>query len=1127
MTETLVNHSSQDSSTVREIRVFISSTFRDMQQERELLVKKVFPELRRICAERLVTLIEVDLRWGITEEEAAEGKVLPVCLAEIRQSRPYFIGLLGERYGWIAQSIDPCLIAEEPWLLEHVENRTSVTELEILHGVLNNPEMAGHAYFYFRHPAYLETVPDSELPDMIERDTAEDIDEFGSDEAARRTEERKARLATLKKRIRESGFPLVDGYADPRELAEAVLRDFVELIDRLYPSESTPNRLERQAAEHDQYAMRKLLAYVQRPVHSNALDLFVRNGVGKPGLVISGETGAGKTLLMADFTKRWRQQGEVVIAHFLGAAMESTSVKELLNRLLGELKFQFGLTAEVPDDIGILRRAVLPWLNMTDNTKRILIILDGLDQLEGDEQDRRLDWLPSDLPAHVRIIASAAPGDILDTLRKRGWEQYTLPLLEPTERDQVIDRFLWHFRKKLDRGLQQQVVSAHGTGNPLFLRIVLEELRQFGSFENLPKKVGEYLSATSLEELFCLVLRRWQLDFDLGRSLVSRSVSLIWAARAGLNEAEWLDLLGDDSGPVDRLSWRPLFLAIEPHLLKRGGQYVLGYTSLRRAVEQEYLPTEQEARTAHLQIANYFAKCRDCERRATELPWQLHTAGDRGRLYRHLLEIDLAHWILQCRPSELREYWVSLGHEGQVGRLYLHAFRLWAEHKEKPTRLNLGNSGQYLELLDSERSNAERVANVANCLAAFLLDSGHPVEAEDLIRLALNIVEGIDEVNNPGVCVLLNNLARVLDESGHCDEAASLLRRVVSILETSLGGEHPRVGVALNNLGLALYHLHNFKEAEPLLRRALEIAEHHHGETHPDVAQALTNLGLLLEDTDRAAEAERFMRRALVTNERLHGDFDPSTANALNNLSMLLLSTNRSSEAESMIRRAIEIDDKSYGDCHPAVARDLNNLAQLLKRTERHEEAEPLQRRVVEIFTKVSEADGREHEHLRDAMESHGLTLKTLGHGDKSIFAKLRELAQGVFGGGGAIRRARKLNNKAVDLINAGRCDEAEGPTRQALALLEQACGSNQVLVVRLQNNLTRVLYETGRKEEAAESATKALKNVASFGKATGRFPPDLETSLANYTAINRARGETDEQIQTRIRSIMPGLIPE
>jgi hypothetical protein len=140
----------------RVIRVFISSTFRDMKEEREILVKRVFPQLRKMCEERQVTWGEVDLRWGITEEQKAEGKVLPICLEEIKRCRPYFIGLLGERYGWIPGEIPQDIIDREPWLKEHLSH--SVTELEILHGVLNNPDMAEHAFFYFRDPQYLQNL---------------------------------------------------------------------------------------------------------------------------------------------------------------------------------------------------------------------------------------------------------------------------------------------------------------------------------------------------------------------------------------------------------------------------------------------------------------------------------------------------------------------------------------------------------------------------------------------------------------------------------------------------------------------------------------------------------------------------------------------------------------------------------------------------------------------------------------------------------------------------------------------------------------------------------------------------------------------------------------------------------
>lgn len=48
----------------RHIRVFVSSTFRDMKAERDYLVKVTFPQLRKRCESRGVVWGEVDLRWG-------------------------------------------------------------------------------------------------------------------------------------------------------------------------------------------------------------------------------------------------------------------------------------------------------------------------------------------------------------------------------------------------------------------------------------------------------------------------------------------------------------------------------------------------------------------------------------------------------------------------------------------------------------------------------------------------------------------------------------------------------------------------------------------------------------------------------------------------------------------------------------------------------------------------------------------------------------------------------------------------------------------------------------------------------------------------------------------------------
>ena len=128
MPEVVKNH--RPPADRREIRVFISSTFRDMQEEREELVKRIFPQLRRLCESRGVTWGEVDLRWGVPDEAKAEGTVLPLCLQEIEHCRPYFIGLLGERHGWVPEEIPESLFETQPWLREHLHQ--SVTALEII-----------------------------------------------------------------------------------------------------------------------------------------------------------------------------------------------------------------------------------------------------------------------------------------------------------------------------------------------------------------------------------------------------------------------------------------------------------------------------------------------------------------------------------------------------------------------------------------------------------------------------------------------------------------------------------------------------------------------------------------------------------------------------------------------------------------------------------------------------------------------------------------------------------------------------------------------------------------------------------------------------------------------------------
>ena len=87
-------------------RVFVSSTFTDLQEERNALQQRVFPRLRDLCMQHGCRFQAIDLRWGIREEAALDQRTMKICVEELRRCRkvtprPNFIVLLGDRYGWL------------------------------------------------------------------------------------------------------------------------------------------------------------------------------------------------------------------------------------------------------------------------------------------------------------------------------------------------------------------------------------------------------------------------------------------------------------------------------------------------------------------------------------------------------------------------------------------------------------------------------------------------------------------------------------------------------------------------------------------------------------------------------------------------------------------------------------------------------------------------------------------------------------------------------------------------------------------------------------------------------------------------------------------------------------------
>lgn len=637
--------------------MFISSTFRDMQAERDYLVKFIFPQLRKLCEQRAVTWGEVDLRWGITEKQANEGQVLPICLAEIERCRPYFIGLLGERYGWVPDAVDPDIVAREPWLKKH--RTRSITELEILHGVLNNPAMADRALFYFRDPKYVLSVAEEKLTDFAEVPNPDEIRFHGEEKARHLAEERKGKLNALKERIRGSGLPLKENFGSPQELGEWILADLTAIINSLYPEASVPDPLAREAELHELFACSRSQLYIGGEKYFAQIDEHTR--ASKLPLVVLGESGSGKSALLANWTLRYREAhpGELVLMHFIGASPASTDWAAMLRRIMEELIRHFSMTVEIPADDQQLSAGFPNFLYMAAAKGSFTLVLDALNQLEDRQGARELLWLPNVLPDNVRLILSTLPGPSQEAASERGWPTVEVQPLTPDERLELLSSFLFdRYAKKLLPKQEQRIIQDPQSANPLGLLLLLDELRQFGSHEGLDERINTYLSAQSIPELFDLVLQRCEQDFETERpGLVREALSLIWAARRGLSEAELLDMLGSGGLPLPQRIWAPLALALENSLFDRSGLLNFFHDFIRQAVEQRYLKAVEERKQAHMRVAEYFARMEGFPaRKLDELPWQLGQAGEWQRLFDLLADLGHFEALLKKDAQEVFIY---------------------------------------------------------------------------------------------------------------------------------------------------------------------------------------------------------------------------------------------------------------------------------------------------------------------------------------------------------------------------------------------------------------------------------------------------------------------------------------
>jgi tetratricopeptide (TPR) repeat protein len=809
-----------------ELRVFISSTFRDLQEEREHLVKRIFPEIRALCRERGITFTEVDLRWGLTEENVVLGQVIRTCLEEIDRCRPYFIGITGERYGFVPELAeyykDPELLARHPWLEDAAIEQASIMDLEFRHAVLDASDAARRAArFFFRRNR---------------RGQESDVDHAES-----------ARLDGLRARVRDACVD-VEEFRDPGHLGEAVRDALVEIIERDFAHAAPPSPLEEERARHRAFGESRRHAYIPNGAYLGRLNGWLAGGDGP--LVIHADSGSGKSSLVSFWCEqlRRRQPELAVVEHYVGIGAGSSDHLAIMRHVIDEIRERYDRTESIPSKSEELEQQFGNWLGFALGAP-LLIVIDGINQLSG--HGRELRWLPPSMPPGVKLIITSTAEETLVELRDRGWETLGVePLTEP-ERQALVVRFLAEYHKALSAEQVHRIAIDAKSAHPLYLKTLLEELRLEARHETIDRELARYLGASGTDELFQLVLERMEEDY--GRRSLGAVMSLLFCSRAGLDEHELQELTG-----ISRLKLSTMLMGLDYHLVRKDGVLTFFHDYLRRAVEARYLADPETRRDHHYALAEYFEPMAPTLRTTKELLGALEALGERERYLAALAEISRFALLW---PGE-GQYEVLRGWQGvvpeRIGATVLAELARWRSTAGPgPAELDetLGELGEFLllvsclgeaELVSLERVTSAREAGDPSTLSralSALSTALVPVARYDEALIPAREAESIARATGDAAALILALTSRGNAHwpRGEYDEALACHAERESAASRS--GDRKAVGMAVGDRGVVYWSRGEYDEALACFRLHETIAREIGN--RENTATAIGNRGLV------------------------------------------------------------------------------------------------------------------------------------------------------------------------------------------------------------------------------------------------------------------------------------------
>lgn len=354
------------------IQFFISSTFKDMAGERELLHQKVIPRVNEY-ARKMGEYIEcTDLRWGVDTDHM--GKILEVCLSQIKAPCNYnIIVFTGENYGSIPYEQK---LMRQQWKKEtgahNLKNYAfSVTGLELEYGIFTNHGDRAIKIALFRK---------------------EDESYTGAYKREQRAKKKQAKL--LDRLKNKSGICKIEYSAKWNgeksvcldKMAEDLVNNMIRLIEERHAAKEELNWVEETLVETDALISQLTHHFQGRDALRNEMKKMIDDNSIQT-ILIYGESASGKSSIMSKVYSEIDLSRKYFIA--CGHVQRSRDYLDVLIQMIYFVEKNLKRNAEKevkPQEIYSEEKAEAVFLGMVSEynkteDKTLLIFTDALDQL--------------------------------------------------------------------------------------------------------------------------------------------------------------------------------------------------------------------------------------------------------------------------------------------------------------------------------------------------------------------------------------------------------------------------------------------------------------------------------------------------------------------------------------------------------------------------------------------------------------------------------------------------------------------------------------------------------------------------------------------------------------------------